>query len=96
MGAAVLLFVGYHAGLALVFETIAFPGDGQDMGVMQQAIQQCGGERRVLGKGMVPLSKGQIAGDDQAPFPIPRGDDLEEQVGLLTVHGQVADFVDDQ
>jgi hypothetical protein len=42
------------------------------------------------------LAKRQVAGDDQAALLVARSDDLEEQVGLLAAHRQIADLVDDQ
>ena len=53
-----------HAGLTLMLEPVTFPGDRQDAGMVQQAIQQRCGQRGILRKGRIPLSKRQIAGDD--------------------------------
>ena len=36
------------------------------MGVVQQAVEQGGGQRPVLGEAGGPLAEGQIAGDDDA------------------------------
>ena len=66
------------------------------MGMMQQAIEQRCGQRRILSKGAVPLPERQVAGHNQAALFVFGGDHLEEQVGLLAVHRQVTDFVDDQ
>jgi hypothetical protein len=46
--------------------------------------------------GGVPLAERQVAGHDQAASLVQRRDHLEEQVGLVAVHGQVTDLVDDQ
>jgi hypothetical protein len=54
-----------HAGLALVLQSVAFPGHRHDARMMQQAIEQGGGQRRVLGESRIPLPERQIAGDDQ-------------------------------
>ena len=79
-----------------MFEPIAFAGDRYDVGVMQQTVQQGGGECRVLGESGIPLAERQIAGNDQAALFHTGGDHLEEQVGLLPVHWQVADFINDE
>ena len=63
---------------------------------MQQAIQQRGGERRILGKGGVPLPERQVAGHNQAALFIACRDHLEKQVCLLPVHWQVANLVNNQ
>jgi len=33
--------------------------------VVQQTIEQCRGQRGILGKGGIPLAERQVAGDDQ-------------------------------
>lgn len=63
---------------------------------MQQAVEQRGGERGVAVKGLVPLPERQVAGQQHGAFLVAFGDDLEEQVGLVTAHRQVTDLVDDQ
>ena len=85
-----------HTRLPLTFEPVAFPGDRYDLCVVQQTIKQCRRQRGILRKGGIPLAKRQVAGDDQAALLVARGNDLEEQVGLLAAHRQIADFVDDQ
>lgn len=79
-----------------MFEAVALTGDRHDACVMQQAIEQCSGERGILSKGRIPLTEGQIAGDDQTAFFVAGRNHLEEQVGLLPAHRQIADFVNDQ
>ena len=53
------------AGLALMLESVTLPVNRQDACVVQEAIQQCCGQRGILRKGRIPLPKRQIAGDDQ-------------------------------
>ncbi len=44
----------------------------------------------------IPLAERQVAGDDQAAFFVACHDHLEEQIGLLAIHRQIADFVNDK
>ena len=52
------------------------------MSMMQQAIEQHCGQRRILSEGAVSLPKRQVAGHNQAALFVFGGDHLEEQVGL--------------
>lgn len=79
-----------------MLEPVALAGDGHDVGMMQQPVQQRGRQRRVLRKCGVPLPERQVARHDQAALFVQRRDHLEEQVGLLAVHRQIADFVDNE
>ena len=85
-GGACPLNAMHHASLPLIFQPIALAGDGHDVRVMQQPIEQRGRQSRILRERCVPLAEWQIAGDDQAASFIQRRDDLKEQVGLLPVH----------
>jgi hypothetical protein len=51
---------GKHAGLSLMPEAVTLPGDGHDVGMVQEPIQQGRRQRAVLGEGCVPLPEGQI------------------------------------
>ena len=51
----------HHTYLALVFEPVALPGNGNDVGVVQQAIEQRGGQCRVLSKRCIPLAEPVLA-----------------------------------
>ena len=47
-------------------------------------------------KDLVPLREGLVGGKDGRRLLIPPGNELEEQVSSLDVHGKIADFVDDE
>ena len=64
--------------------------------MVQQPVQHGRRQRRVLRKRLIPLAERQVARHDQAAFFIALGDHLEEQVGLLPTHRQIADLVNDQ
>ena len=48
------------AGLTLMFEPIAFTGNGQNAGVVQQAVEQRCRQRGIVGKGSVHCPKGRL------------------------------------
>jgi hypothetical protein len=75
---------------ALVLQPIALAGDLHDVGVVQEAIEHGRRERLVIGKGARPLRERQVAGKHHAAALVAPGDDIEEQVGLLTPEGQIA------
>ncbi len=62
---------------------------------MQDAIQNCGGDGDV-GKDLVPLGKSLVGGKDSGRFLIPPGNQLEEQVCTLDVHGEISNLIDDE
>ena len=88
-----LLFLA-HEFLAF-FQTVRLALDVNDSAVMQDTIQDGGGDGDV-GKDLVPLGEGLVGGKNGGRFLIPSGNELEEQVCTLDVHGEVADFVNDE
>jgi len=69
------------SGFAFVFESVALSSDLDDVGVMQQAVEQCGGERTVAGEGLAPPPEQQVAGQQHRYLFVALGENLEEQVG---------------
>ena len=63
-------------------ETVALTGEDHDMGVVDQAVNEGGGEA-VVPKDSIPLAELQIGGNDEAfPF-IAVGDHLEKQLSSV-------------
>ena len=83
-----------HKFLAF-FQTVRLALDVDNGAVMQDAVQDGGGDGDI-GKDLVPLREGFVGGKDGRRFFIPSGNKLEEQVCALDVHGEVADLVDDK
>ena len=77
------------------FEPIELALDVDHSTVVQAAIQNGGGDGYV-GKDLIPLGESLVGGKNGGRFLIPSGNELEEQVCTLDVHGEVADFVDDE
>ncbi len=80
----------------LVLQSIAFAADLHDVGMVQQPIQHCRGQRLVIGKGAGPLSERQVADQDHAASFVAPGHHIEEQVGFLSAEWQIADLIDYQ
>ena len=70
-----------HPGLTLVFQAVAFAGNRHDPRMVQQAIEQRCGQRRIVREGGIPLTKRQIAGDDQTALLVAGRNHLEEEIG---------------
>ena len=85
-----------HAGLALVFESVAFTRNGEHVAVVQQPVEDCGREGAVACERLVPLAEVEIAGDHHARLLVASGDDLEEIVSLFGAEWLIAKLVDDQ
>src|SRR2546422_7680407 len=75
--------------------SIALALDGEDLGVMDDAIDERGG-RGGVGEDRRPLAERQVGGEHEALAFVAAADDLKEEVGGPRVVGQVADLVDDE
>ena len=83
-----------HKFLAFL-ETVRLTFDVDHRAVMQDTVQDSGGNGNV-GEDLVPLGKGFVGSEDGGGFLVPPGNQLEEQICPLNVHGEIADFVDNQ
>ena len=88
-----MLFLA-HKFLALL-QAVRLALDVDHGTMVQNPVQDSGGNGNV-GKDLVPLGEGLVGGKDGGRFLIPPGNELKEQVGALDVHGEVADFTDDE
>ena len=82
--------------LKLVFhpEALAFDDDGVSM--MQQPIQDRGGQGAVMVEDRGPLLKSAVGGKNDRPLFIAQGDDLEEQIGAYLVNREVPELIEDE
>ena len=64
--------------------------------MMEEAIQNGGGDRGVAIKDVGPLFEGFVGGDNDRSALIARTDDLEEEIRSTLINGQVANFIQDQ
>ena len=85
-----------RCGLPLdpIFHAIAFAFDKDSFGVMEQAIEERGGERAVVVEDFGPVLICPICSEDDGTTLIALADDLEEQIGAVFVDRQIAEFVD--
>jgi hypothetical protein len=82
------------AAKVAVFEPVAVALEGDDLSVVDEAVDHGRGDH-VVAEDLTPAAEWLVAGDDQAgPFVAGR-DELEEQVGRLGLEGDVAHLVDD-
>ena len=88
-----LLFLA-HKFLAFL-ETIRLAFDVDDSAVMQDTIEDSGGNGDI-GKDLVPLGEGLIGREDGGGLLIAACNQLEEEVGALNVHGKIADLIDNK
>ena len=78
--------VGSFLGL---LEAIGFGLDGEDLGVVDQAIDQ-GDDAGGIWKDLAPFGEGPVGGDDRAVVT----DEFEQQIGMAMGIGEIADLVD--
>ena len=85
---------GGDAAEVAVLEAVGVAFEGDDVGVVDQAVDHRGGHD-VVAEDFAPAAEGLVGGDDQrGPF-VAAGDELEEQVGRFGFEGDVPDLVDD-
>ena len=63
--------------------------------VVQNPMQDRRGNGNV-GKDLVPLGEGLVGSKDGRRFFIPPGNELEEQIGALNIHGEITNLVNDE
>ena len=82
--------------LDLVFhpEALAFDDDGVSM--MQQPIQDRGGQGAVMVEDRGPFLEGAVGGNDKRPLFIAEANHLEEQIGACLVNREIAELVKDE
>ena len=76
-------------------EAIAGSLDLYDLGVVEQAVEQRGGDDLVA-EDVAPLAEAAVGGEDHGAALISSVDELEEQIGAAWSDREVADLVDDQ
>ena len=76
-------------------QAVAFAFERDHGGVVDEPVDQCGGDHRVA-EDLAPLLEAAVAGDDDRAALVAAGDEREEQVGRLAFEGEVADLVDDE
>src|SRR5262245_42565644 len=84
-----------EAGLELVLEPVGIAPGVEGDGVVEDAVQDRGGDDPVP-EDLAPAPEALIAGEDHGAALVAAADQLEEQVGALAVDGQVADLIDDE
>src|SRR6266567_4999759 len=82
--------------LDLVFHAETLPFDDDGLGMMQQPIQDRGGQGAIMVENRGPLLKSAVGGQDDRPLFIAQGDDLEEEIGAHLVNREVAELVEDE
>ena len=77
-----------------VFEPVAGAFEGDDFGVVDDAVDHGRGDDLVA-EDVSPAGEGQVLGQDQRGVLVAGGDELEEQVRGVLLERDVADLVDD-
>ena len=88
--------MGEEAGLPFLLEAVALAADVDDVGVVEQAVEDGACDHRVAAEDLAPGTEAFVAGQDDAATFVAARDHLEEQIALQLVQRQVADLVEDQ
>ena len=83
----------FPSGSRFFLHPIALSLDGNGFAVMEEAIEDGGGQCGVIVEDARPLFVDRISGYDGCAVFIASAYDLEEQVGAMFVHRQIAQFV---
>jgi hypothetical protein len=81
------LALALRGALAGFLEAIGFALDGDNLGVVDQPIDQ-GDDTGGVGKDLVPLAERSVGGDEDGFFLVATADDLEQQVGVTIGVGE--------
>ena len=69
-----------------LLEAIGFALDGEDLGVVDQAIDH-GDDAGGVWKDLAPFGEGPVGGDDRAVVLVSAADHLEQQIGMAIGRG---------
>ena len=64
--------------------------------MVEEAVEDCRGERAVIVENLWPVFEGPIGSDDDRASLIALRDDLEEKIGPMLVDGQIAQFIEEE
>ena len=78
-----------------LFEPVAVAVDGEDFGAMHQAIDE-GHDAGSVGEDLVPFAEGLVGREHGGTLLIAARDELEQQIGVTSIVGQVTDLIDAQ
>ena len=81
--------------LDLFLEPVGVSLDVDRRRVVKDPVQDGRGDDGIA-EDLVPLAEAAVRGQDQGPLFVAPRDELKEQMGTVTVDGDVADLVDDQ
>ena len=71
---------------------VAVAGDLDHDGVVQEPVQQGGGDHGIA-EHLAPFAKAAVGGEDDGAALVAGVDELEEQVGAALLDRQISDFV---
>ena len=80
----------------LILHAVAGAFDDDGFGVVEEAVEDGGGDGAVVVEDGGPVFEGLVGGQDDGAAFVALADDLEEQVGAVLVDGQIAEFVEDE
>ena len=86
----------WGSGFDAILHAITFAFDDDGFGVVQDAVEDGGGEGGVVVEDGGPVFEDLVGGQDDGSAFVALADDLEEQVGPAFVDGQISQFVDGQ
>ena len=75
--------------LDAVLGAITLSFDNHCLGVMEEAVQDGGGEGGIIVEDACPVFVDLIGGNDGRGFLVPPADDLEQKIGAIFVDGQI-------
>nr|WP_281356427.1 hypothetical protein [Acrocarpospora macrocephala] len=61
--------------------------------MVQEPVEDRGGQD-LVGEDLSPLAEGLVAGDDDRALLVAAGYELEDEVGVGSIQGQIADLID--
>src|SRR2546427_5449578 len=84
-----------EAGFELVFQPVGIAPDVDGDRVVQDAVEDRGGDDAVA-EDVAPAAEALVAGEDHRPALVAPADELKEEIGTGPVDRQIANLVDDE
>jgi len=84
------------SGLDAILHSVTFPLNGDGLGVMEETVEDGGGDDAVVVEDRGPALEGLVGGEDDSALLVALANDLEEQVGAVFVDGHKPELINEQ
>ena len=88
-----MLLAGLFFSFLLIFHPVAGSFDDDRVGMMEEPVQDGGGNGAVVFENRGPMFEGFVGGQGDGAAFVALADDLEKQISPFLIDGQIADLI---